>query len=194
MKASETTAMPTREEIARTLADFEHLRFDELPELVEWDAGANQKRSQAYWLARADSVLALPWPRSQTAQGVYDVLRRVTDHLHELSKDERDEKSVGITGWAEIHEDVAAARALLSRQLVNDAAQPWLDATQAAIADHLAKPVKDAAPAPVLTEGERWEYDNAANRVWKNTLDGASAKRLLAIIDRLTAPQPEEKV
>lgn len=49
------------------------------------------------------------------APAMADELRRVTDFLHELSKDEQDDPGVGITGWAEVHEAVENARAILAR-------------------------------------------------------------------------------
>lgn len=53
-------------------------------------------------------------------------------------------------------------------------------------------PVKDAAPAPVLTEEER----DFVEDVRSYSRPGLERSRLIAIIDRLTkqAPQPEEKV
>lgn len=41
-------------------------------------------------------------------------LKRVTDDLDGLVRDERDEPEIGITGWNSLHESVAAARQALA--------------------------------------------------------------------------------
>lgn len=43
------------------------------------------------------------------------VLQRVTDHLHELTKDERDDPAVGVVGWDDANQAVAEARATLAK-------------------------------------------------------------------------------
>lgn len=56
-------------------------------------------------------------------------------------------------------------------------------------------PVKDAAPAPVLTEDEREQYGSAKYHAEKYPSEWWSEAilELTDIIDRLTAPQPADK-
>lgn len=51
---------------------------------------------------------------TQIIQTLVTQLENVTNLLHEIAKDERDDSSVGIFGWSECHQAIAHAREIIA--------------------------------------------------------------------------------